>query len=72
MKPEANRSVQSVRLHRIKNAAIMLGVSKPTIYRLVRAGELTLVKLGRRASAITDDSLCEFIASHTQAVANGS
>jgi excisionase family DNA binding protein len=71
MKPEANRSVQSVRLHRIKNAA-MLGVSKPTIYRLVRAGELTLVKLGRRASAITDDSLCEFIASHTQAVANGS
>jgi excisionase family DNA binding protein len=72
MKPEANRSVQSVRLHRIKNAAIMLGVSKPTIYRLVRAGELTLVKLGRRASAITDDSLSEFIASHTQAVANGS
>ncbi|RZF25698.1 DNA-binding protein [Paraburkholderia sp. UYCP14C] len=63
---------QSVKLHRIKNAALLLGVSKPTIYRLVRAGELTLVKLGRRASAITDDSLCEFIASHTQIVGEGS
>ena len=39
---------QSVKLHRIKNAALLLGVSKPTIYRLVRAGELTLVKLESR------------------------
>ncbi|MEX3691175.1 helix-turn-helix transcriptional regulator [Paraburkholderia sp. BR14263] len=60
------------RLHRIKTAAHMLSVSKPTIYRLVRAGELTLVKLGTRASAITDDSLTDFIAARTQQVGNGS
>ncbi|WP_156992729.1 hypothetical protein [Paraburkholderia oxyphila] len=44
----------------------------PTIYRLVRASELTLVKLGKLASAIAEDSLCDFIATHTQLVANGS
>lgn len=57
------------KLHRINAAAQLLGVSKPTIYRLVRAGKLTLVKIGTRASAITDDSLCDFVAA---IVADGS
>ncbi|TAM02174.1 MAG: helix-turn-helix domain-containing protein [Paraburkholderia sp.] len=68
---QTNRA-QPVKLHRIKNAALLLDVSKPTIYRLVRAGKLTLVKLGTRASAITDESIRDFIAAHTQSVGNGS
>jgi excisionase family DNA binding protein len=72
MKISANQNVHPVKLHRIKNAAAMLGVSKPTIYRLVRAGQLTLVKLGTRASAITDDSISTFIATHTRVMENGS
>jgi len=55
-----------------ETATQMPGVSRLTTYRLVRAGKLTLVKLGTRASAITDDSLCDFIASHTLLVVNGS
>ncbi|WP_310041701.1 helix-turn-helix transcriptional regulator [Paraburkholderia caribensis] len=49
------------KLHRINVAARLLGVSRATIYRLVRAGHLTLVKIGLNASGITDESLRDFV-----------
>lgn len=64
--------LRSTKLHRVNAAAKMLDVSRPTIYRLVRAGELTLVKIGKRASAITEDSLREFIAAHSRLEGDGS
>ncbi|WP_233271560.1 helix-turn-helix transcriptional regulator [Paraburkholderia acidiphila] len=58
----------SPKLHRINVAAGLLGVSRPTIYRLVRAGRLTLVKISRNASGITDVSLQEFLLQNTRHV----
>lgn len=43
--------------YRVNVAAAKLGVSRATIYRLVDGGELTLVKLSKRASGITASSL---------------
>ncbi|MEB0005180.1 MULTISPECIES: helix-turn-helix transcriptional regulator [unclassified Pseudomonas] len=45
---------------RVQEAARLLGVSISTIYRLVNEGELQLVKLGKRSSAITRTSLMTF------------
>jgi excisionase family DNA binding protein len=70
--PSDPKNVRSTKLHRVNAAARMLDVSRPTIYRLVRAGELTLVKIGKRASAITEDSLREFIAAHSRLEEDGS
>lgn len=49
--PPVYRKVQACRL---------LGISDATVYRLVSAGELDLVKIGPRASGITRDSLVRF------------
>jgi excisionase family DNA binding protein len=45
------------KLHRISAAAAALGVSRSTIYRLVRKGKLTLVQIGENSVGITDESL---------------
>jgi excisionase family DNA binding protein len=45
------------RHYRILEAAELLGISKWTVYRLVKEGRLTLVKVGKRASGIPADSL---------------
>lgn len=44
-------------VYRINVAMAKLGVSRTTIYRLVNAGQLELVKVGKRASGITAQSL---------------
>lgn len=44
-------------VYRINEAARRLGVSRNTIYRLVNAGKLSLVKISVRASGITADSI---------------
>jgi excisionase family DNA binding protein len=44
-------------LHRINDVAAALGVSRQTIYRMVRRGVLTLVKIGPNSSGITDASV---------------
>lgn len=44
-------------LYRINVAEAKLGVSRSTIYRLVKDGELELVKIGKRSSGITADSI---------------
>lgn len=43
--------------YRINVAMAKLGVSRTTIYRMVNDGKLELVKIGKRASGITADSL---------------
>lgn len=48
-------------VYRIKVALMHLGVSRTTLYQLVNAGELKLVKVGPRASAITAESLHSFL-----------
>ncbi|HEX2655593.1 MAG TPA: helix-turn-helix domain-containing protein [Xanthobacteraceae bacterium] len=45
------------KLHRINDVAAALGVSRNTIYRMVRRGVLTLVKIGPNSSGITDASV---------------
>lgn len=44
-------------LYRINVAEAKLGVSRSTIYRLVKDGRLELVKIGKRSSGITADSI---------------
>ncbi len=44
-------------LYRINVAQAWLGVSRSTIYRLVKDGQLELVKIGKRSSGITAESL---------------
>jgi excisionase family DNA binding protein len=48
-------------VYRINVAMAQLGVSRTTIYRLVNAGELELVKVGLRASGITVSSVTAFL-----------
>ncbi len=48
-------------VYRIKVALVHLGVSRTTLYQLVNTGELKLVKLGPRASAITAESVRAFL-----------
>lgn len=47
--------------YRVRTAAEKLGISKATIYRLVSAGKLTLVKISKRTSGITAESLHKHI-----------
>lgn len=49
-------------IYRINTATKKLGVSRATIYRLVKTGNLTLVKISDRASGITEESLNQYIA----------
>ncbi|MFM2465177.1 helix-turn-helix domain-containing protein [Paraburkholderia sp. RL17-368-BIF-A] len=43
--------------YRIPEVMQLLGLSQSTIYRMVAAGHLKLVKVGKRASAVPADSL---------------
>lgn len=48
-------------VYRINVAMAQLGVSRTTIYRLVNAGDLELVKVGLRASGVTVSSVTAFL-----------
>jgi excisionase family DNA binding protein len=50
-----------VRLYRISDVMELLSVSRATVYRLVAAGKLRLVKIGRSGSRIEATSIDEFI-----------
>jgi len=44
-------------VYRINVAEAKLGVSRSTIYRLIKSGELKQVKIGKKASGVTADSV---------------
>jgi len=56
---------------RINPAAQLLGLSRATIYRLIKAGELDLVKLSERASGITRASLARYANSRSIPLPDG-
>ncbi|KAB0584778.1 helix-turn-helix domain-containing protein [Pseudomonas aeruginosa] len=43
--------------YRVNVAAAKLGVSRSTIYRMIKDGDLELVKIRKRASGVTAESL---------------
>jgi excisionase family DNA binding protein len=45
----------------INRVAQMLDVSRSTVYRLVRDKHLTLVKVGKRGSRVTAESVAELL-----------
>jgi excisionase family DNA binding protein len=49
-------------IYRITAVMQLLGVSRATIYRLAARGELKLVRMGRKASGITTESIKAFVA----------
>ncbi len=53
--------VSQALLYRINVAEAKLGVSRSTIYRLVKEGKLVPVKIGKRSSGITADSINSMI-----------
>ena len=55
---------QSMRLLRIEESERRLGVSKSTIYRLIREGEFDVVKIGHSVR-ITEESIDAYITTHT-------
>jgi len=61
------------KFYRVSEVVQLLGVSQTTVYRMVTEGRLTLVKVGKRASAVPADSLREFMdkASTSANVAQG-
>ncbi|WP_446333621.1 helix-turn-helix transcriptional regulator [Burkholderia pseudomallei] len=44
-------------IYRVSIAMQKLGLSRATIYRMAARGDLKLVKIGRRASGITAESI---------------
>lgn len=54
-------------VYRINVAEAKLGVSRSTIYRLVHAGHLKLVKMGARASGVTAASVHAMIEGNSAA-----
>jgi excisionase family DNA binding protein len=51
-------------LNTIAETLTRLPVSRPTIYKLIRAGELETVKIGRRRF-VSDDAIANFIQANT-------
>jgi len=49
-------------VYRINVAEAKLGVSRSTIYRLIKSGELKQVKIGKKASGVTADSVHAIVA----------
>ena len=45
------------KLYRISDVMVQLSVSRATIYRMVDAGKLRLVKVGKQGSRITAESI---------------
>ncbi|KWO06045.1 transcriptional regulator [Burkholderia cepacia] len=45
------------KLYRISDVMVQLSVSRATIYRMVDAGKLRLVKIGKHGSRITAESI---------------
>ncbi|KVE89130.1 transcriptional regulator [Burkholderia cepacia] len=51
-----------VKLYKVREVMRQLSISKTTVYRLVGAGKLRLVKIGMHSSFITAESVDAFLA----------
>ncbi|MBH9658564.1 helix-turn-helix domain-containing protein [Burkholderia pseudomallei] len=51
-----------VKLYKVHEVMRLLSISRSTVYRLVRAGKLRLVKIGARSSFITAESVDALLA----------
>ncbi|CAJ3516356.1 transcriptional regulator [Burkholderia pseudomallei] len=61
------------KLYRISDVMVQLSVSRATIYRMVAAGKLRLVKIGTQGSRITAESVEAVLAGTTpEATGDGS
>ncbi|TAM07213.1 MAG: DNA-binding protein [Paraburkholderia sp.] len=56
-KPAAPKPTAIPKLYRISEVMQQLSVSRATIYRMVAAGKLRLVKVGTQGSRITAESI---------------
>jgi len=56
-KMKVNTSNPTPIIYRINDAIRQMGISRGTLYKLVKSGDLTLVKIGERASGITAESI---------------
>ncbi|AQQ19499.1 helix-turn-helix transcriptional regulator [Burkholderia cenocepacia] len=54
-----------VKLYKVREVMRQLSVSRSTVYRLVHAGKLRLVKIGTHSSYITAESVDAFLAEIT-------
>ncbi|WP_257803310.1 helix-turn-helix transcriptional regulator [Burkholderia glumae] len=55
------------RLYKVRDVMAQLQVSKTTVYRLVAAGRLRLVKIGPKSSGITAESIDALLADNSKA-----
>lgn len=53
--------LQTCAAFRIDRVAQMLDVSRSTVYRLIRDKRLTLIKIGKRGSRVTAESVSELL-----------
>lgn len=51
-----------VKLYKVHEVMWLLSISRSTVYRLVRAGKLRLVKIGVRSSFITAENIDALLA----------
>ncbi len=56
-----SKSIQPLRPGSLRNAACKIGVTLPTLYKLIRAGKLRTYHIGR-AHRVSDDAVRECIA----------
>ena len=49
------------RLMKIKEVAGLIGEDPATVYKRVRSGEITSIRVGRRGVRITESELCRWL-----------
>ncbi|RQT43151.1 DNA-binding protein [Burkholderia cepacia] len=65
------QSTPPAKLYKVRYVMSLLSISKTTVYRLVDAGKLCLVKLGTRSSYITAESVDALLEQLKQQKRNG-
>ena len=50
----------SEKAHTVREACRLLGVSKPTFYRIVKRGELSTINVSIRATRVLDSEITRF------------
>lgn len=59
------------KLYRVTDVMTLLSVSRATVYRMVGDGKLRLIKIGRRSSRVTAESIDALLAQHSGQTKHG-